>query len=476
VNLQLLLLLAYAAAMIGLGLWIGRRVTTSSSFFVAGRNLGPGLLLATLLAANIGAGSTVGAAGLGFRDGIAAWWWVGSAGIGTIILALWAGPRLWRLAKQHDLLTAGDYLDWRYGKAMRITVTGLLWLGTLTLLAGQLIAMAWILEAVAGVDRLTGCVIAGLVMTIYFASGGLLTSAWVNLVQLAVLVVGFAVALPYAWSVAGGSAALTATTPAADYWSFWQGGGSGWIYLPLLAPAFFVSPGLVQKVYGARDARSVRIGTLICGMALLAFAAVPALLGIIARSLHPDLVAHELALPTLLTQDLPLGLGTLGLAAVLSAEISSADAILFMLATSFSRDLYRRFLKPAASDQQVLRVARMAAIAGGCLGVVLAIVLETVIASLTIFYSLLSVSFFVPIVAGLLIPRARTPEVMTAVVAGVATLMAARLGLPVLAALPSPLANPTLLAILVSSLVFAVTHAGRLGRGSGNRRQVTGGR
>jgi hypothetical protein len=65
---------------------------------------------------------------------------------------------------------------------------------------------------------------------------------------------------------------------------------------------------------------------------------------------------------------------------------------------------------------------------------------------------------------------------MTAVVAGVATLMAARLGLPVLAALPSPLSNPTLLAILVSSLVFAVTHAGRLGRGSGNRWRVTGGR
>ena len=51
-NAALLLLLLYSAGLIALGLWIGRRVESSSSFFVAGRSLGPGLLFATLLAAN----------------------------------------------------------------------------------------------------------------------------------------------------------------------------------------------------------------------------------------------------------------------------------------------------------------------------------------------------------------------------------------------------------------------------------------
>ncbi len=78
-NIHLALLLAYSAALVGLGLWIGRRVRVARDFFVAGRGLGPGLIFSTMLAANIGAGSTVGATGLGYRDGLAAWWWVGSA-------------------------------------------------------------------------------------------------------------------------------------------------------------------------------------------------------------------------------------------------------------------------------------------------------------------------------------------------------------------------------------------------------------
>ena len=61
-SLQVPLLLGYAALLVATGLWVGRRVRSSDSFFVAGRSLGPGLLFSTLLAANIGAGSTVGAA------------------------------------------------------------------------------------------------------------------------------------------------------------------------------------------------------------------------------------------------------------------------------------------------------------------------------------------------------------------------------------------------------------------------------
>ena len=83
-NVHLALLLVYSVVLIALGAGIGRLVKTTGAFFVAGRRLGPVLLFSTLLAAKIGAGSTVGAAGLGYRDGLSAWWWVGSAGIGSL--------------------------------------------------------------------------------------------------------------------------------------------------------------------------------------------------------------------------------------------------------------------------------------------------------------------------------------------------------------------------------------------------------
>ncbi len=93
-TIHLALLIAYSAAIVGLGLWTARLVRGSGDFFVAGRRLGPGLIFTSMIAANIGAGSTVGAAGLAYRDGLSAWWWVGSAGLGSLVFAFSIAPRL----------------------------------------------------------------------------------------------------------------------------------------------------------------------------------------------------------------------------------------------------------------------------------------------------------------------------------------------------------------------------------------------
>jgi SSS family solute:Na+ symporter len=426
VSLQLGLLLAYSLFQVALGLWIGRRVKTTEEFFVAGRRLGPGLLFATLVAANIGAGSTVGATGLGYRDGLSAWWWVGSAGLGSLVLAFFVGPRMRRLAAEHDLYTVGDFLEYRYGGTVRGIVAALLWLGTLAILAGQLVAMGLVFNAVLGLPPELGSLIGGAVMTIYFTAGGLLTAAWVNAVQLVVELLVYAALVPVAVASAGGWSALThAPVAPTAYYDFWQGGGSGWVYLALLGPAFIVSPGLLQKVYGARDDRAVRIGVGANAVLLLLFAFVPVVLGMAARVLHPDLARRELALPILLVQDLPPLIGALGLVAIFSTEVNTADAILFMLSTSLSKDLYRRFVNPQATDTTVLKVARGAAVAGGTLGVMFAVLLSpTVIDALSIFYVLLGVCLFVPVLGGLYVKRVGTPEALAAIAVGVVCMLA----------------------------------------------------
>ena len=445
-NVHLAAILGYSAALVILGLWVGRRVATTGAFFVAGRGLGPVLLFSTLLAANIGAGSTMGAAGLGYANGLIAWWWVGSAGLGTILLAFWIGPRVWRLAKEHELQTVGDLLELRYGAGVRGIVAALLWVATLFVLAAQLVAVAFVLQAVAGIPKTYGCLMGGAVMTAYFAAGGLLSSAWVNLVQLVVLVVGFAAIVPVALASVGGIEGLLTieTSPT---------GRSPLYYVALLVPAFIVSPGLVQKVYGAKDARTVRLAVGAAGGALMLFAFFPPVLGMVARAHFPELDSQGLALPTLLVQKVPLALGSLGLAAIFSAEVSSADAVLFMLATSLSRDLYRRFLRPQAPDREVLRIARGAAVLGGALGVVLAIWFETILGALTVFYAILSVSLFVPVVAAVHTRRAGAPEAFAAILTGVPALLFVHTrtggeGYGVW--------NPTLVGVVVSAAAFAL--------------------
>ena len=102
-----------------------------------------------------------------------------------------------------------------------------------------------------------------------------------------------------------------------------------------------------------------------------------------------------------------------------SAEVSSSDAILFMFATSLAKDLYRRFINPDASDREVLKVARKAAIIGGILGTGLATLAVSMISLLTIFYSLLVVSLFVPILIGLYTQRLGTAEAYSSIATGV---------------------------------------------------------
>ncbi|GIS80988.1 MAG: hypothetical protein CM1200mP14_25540 [Gammaproteobacteria bacterium] len=120
--------------------WGSRRVRGSKSFFVADRSLGTGLIFSTFLAANIGAGSIIGAAGLGYSNGISAWWGVWISWYRITIMAIWLGPRIWRIASAHGLYTAGDYLEYRYGSSVRATIAVLLWVLTLIILAAQLIA------------------------------------------------------------------------------------------------------------------------------------------------------------------------------------------------------------------------------------------------------------------------------------------------------------------------------------------------
>jgi SSS family solute:Na+ symporter len=427
-NLHLLVLVLYSLGLMTIGVRLGRHMRGAADFFVAGRSLGPGLIFSTMLAANIGAGSTVGATGLAYTSGVPAWWWVGSAAIGSLVLAFWIGPAIRRVAAAHDLRTVGDYLEFRYDRSVRAMVSGLLWIGSLAILAGQLIALASILNVVAGVPFPIGCTIGGAVITVYYTAGGLLTAAWINVIQLSVKLGGFAVALPLVLYGAGGWDALASVRPDDEaYWSFTRPGPPGVMMLVSFGPAFIISPGLLQKIFGARDDRAVRLGVGANALGLFLYAGVPVLLGMAAQVLFPGITDQQLVLPTILMYALPPTVGAIGLAAVFSAEVSAADAVLFMLSTSLSQDLYKRFVNPAASDARVLQVARATTVVSGMLGIGLAILSRSIVDTLTIFYTLLTVSLFVPILAGLYVPRARTPHALAAIGAGLIGMLAVQL-------------------------------------------------
>ncbi|MCU1225171.1 MAG: Na+/solute symporter [Edaphobacter sp.] len=427
-NLYLAALLFYSVFLMALGIFMSRRVKNSSDFLVAGRSLGPGRLFATFLAANIGAGSTVGATGLGYRFGLSAWWWVGSASIGTLLLSQFLGPRLWTMAKKHGLATLPDFLEFRYGKSVKALISVLFWCGALALLAAQILAISTILNTVAGIPKWEGCLIGGVVAIVYCTAGGLMSSAFVNIFELAVTMSGLLLAVPFAIHTLGGWShvhelivANKGSEAAAGPMFSMVGVGSKQLFawIAFLVPAFMISPGLVQKVYGARDVKTVKLGVGLNSVGQALFAFVPPLLGLCAFAALPHLANPELALPSAMKLLLPRWLGVWTLASIFSAELSATDAILFMLSTSLAVDLYKTFLNPGVSQQKLLVASRITSVCAGVLGILLATILPSIITAVSIFYVLMAVSLFIPVLAGLYSRRVLSSAALTSILAAV---------------------------------------------------------
>src|SRR5262249_39184206 len=149
----------------------------------------------------------------------------------------------------------GDFLDHHFGRGVRTLAAMLLWLGSFAILCAQLKAAADVLLHIGNVPTSIGALGVALATAAYFVLGGFVSAARVNVVQLIVKLTGIAVAAVLGWSLAGGL-----QFPASTF-QFWRGPTTGgWPLLFLLGPAFFLSPGLLQKAFGARDVHAVRRG------------------------------------------------------------------------------------------------------------------------------------------------------------------------------------------------------------------------
>ncbi len=358
----------------------------------------------------------------------------------------------------------GDFLEWRFDRVVRGAIAGVLWLGTLSLLAGSSSRWPGPSTCSLGAPRACGLLVCGghpdrVLRARRHPGRGL-----VNVLQLVSQLVGFALAVPFAWSAAGGWSGLRAAAGAehaADFGSVVGMGVSGILGLAVMfVPSFIVSPGLIQKAFGGPHVAAPRARRRSGNAAALAvFAFVPALLGMAmraarARSREPGAGAARASRADVL----PPWLGGLALAALFAAELSAADAVLFMLSTSLSRDLYQTLLRPKATDAELLKVGRLAILIGGALGAGLALLLPSVATALRLFYGVLTAALFVPLVVGLL---SRRPGASHARLAITASLAATLVLFAVLRGRPEAEWLPSVGGILAAACVFATAWLGK---------------
>src|SRR5690606_3102853 len=116
-----------------------------------------------------------------------------------------------------------------------------------------------------------------------------------------------------------------------------------------------------QRLFSARSAAVARGSAIGAGLLLLVFAFFPVVGGMSAHVLFPDLENTSSALPTLISEVLPVGIAAVIVAAILAAVMSTADSLLIAGSTHVTNDFYQEIMgrDPQGDSPHTLQVARV---------------------------------------------------------------------------------------------------------------------
>src|SRR6266545_5314839 len=175
VLLYLILLAAIAVAA-------SRRVKTEEDFTLAGRGLTWKVLVGTMLASWIGAGTLIAGAEYASKYGFAAIWQPAGAWLGIAVVALLA-PRVRRL----EQFTLPDILELRYNRWAKLLGSLTIIIAFTAIVAYQIRGMGLVLNLTAGIDTATARVIVAVFIIGFTAVAGLMSISRMDIINGAVI-------------------------------------------------------------------------------------------------------------------------------------------------------------------------------------------------------------------------------------------------------------------------------------------------
>jgi len=353
-----------------IGLFSGLLVKKSSRrYMVAGKSL-PLFIVGTMLAAAaVDGNGTLGAIGIGYDTGI---WGGASIPIGACIclflIGLFYGAKLNRLS----MLTLPDFYYRRYGPNTEFSAVLVMILGFVIMVAGNFAAAAFIFQAVFGIKYIWALLIGAAIVFIYTGSGGMFASAYTDILQIYIAVIGLWAAFIY---IAGGftghsftsmwNAAPAHYTDMTGLTERSNGALINWAGILSLAVGDIIALDFMERVFSAKTPR-IASRSAIWGGVITASVIVPVIfLAIFGRALSPHLSSGYKSFPDIAIHHVPTVIGALMLAGVIGAAMSTSNSGMLALSSAISRNVIqrnviKRFLRrPTLGNRQLLLVTRL---------------------------------------------------------------------------------------------------------------------
>ena len=379
----------YMVLTLAIGLWLARRASRSmEDFFVGGRSIPWWLAGASMAAITFNVDTPLYVAGLVIGRGIAGnweWWSFVGAHVGMIYLF----ARLWRRA---EILTDVQLIELRYGGRPAAILRGTrAFLFALPInaigIAYGMLAMRKVIDAlglwndvglaVAADDQKLWTMIAiAAVVLVYAAFSGLWGVVATDFFQLVIALVGALVVMAYALADVGGLGAMVQAVRASgrgDHLSFFSHPGDLLLpfetflaYVTIQWWAFRNADGggaFVQRLASVPSEREAEKAAWFFNILNYVVRCWPwIIVALVAMVVLPDLEDPEAAYPTLMKRYLPAGMLGLVFASLLAAFMSTVSALVNWGASYLVNDIWRRFLKPEASQRHLVWAGRLASV------------------------------------------------------------------------------------------------------------------
>jgi high affinity choline transporter 7 len=393
------------ALIFGVGVWASRGRTDGSKeggtldeLMLAGRSLPLWLGLLSMCATWVGGGYINGTVEATYAMGL---WWGLQAPIGYSLSLVLGGVAFAATMRRHGYATLIDPLEIRFGKPMALVFTGVAVVSELIWSAAILVALGSTFSTVVGLDFTTSLAVSAVVAIGYTVTGGLWSVAWTDSVQLALIVFGLWLAVPFAVQSAGGASGLaqSVTDLSGTLRSAHEVVSYGdWLLLLILGGVpwnvYF------QRVLATRDERVAR-WLSIGGGVLCMLMAVPALiLGFAAHATDWGALAHDpvglglhggapgvakllaenpaMVLPLQLRLAVPGVIGVIGMGAVAAAVMSSVDSSILSATSMAAWNGFKRVLRPYTTVAEMVWLMRVLIVLIGGLATGIALVVPSV--------------------------------------------------------------------------------------------------
>ncbi|MBT8447632.1 MAG: sodium/proline symporter [Gammaproteobacteria bacterium] len=408
-----LVLLAYLALLLAIGVVAARRIHSISDYYVAGGRLGYWVAAFSARATGESGWLLLGLTGLGAMAGLSAMWVVVGEVLGVAIAwFLMAGP-FRRATDRAGALTIPDYLAARHGSgdkgsdtrgaAIRVVAALAIAIFVTVYISAQIDATGKAFESFLDIDYYTGVLIGFGIVVFYTCFGGFFAVAWSDLLQGTLMLAGLVILPIAAWAAAPGLGSILAGLNAADpaLLSIW--GAPGFSVAGVLIAISYVaiglgflgSPQIFVRFIAIRDQAEIDKGRWVAVAFTVLTTCGAVLSGMFGRYLlvGPEVVAEtvlgpglEMLLPVLVGQVLPAAVAALFIAVVLAAIMSTVDSLLVVASSALTRDLYQQLLHPAVTPERITRLSRIVTLLLAFTALAIALAVAWLVPGRTVFW------------------------------------------------------------------------------------------